>query len=381
MAVYREQWDQIMISFITTFIPNPRINKRIEVAKEIDDVSVICARRKDADIYSSNFRDVKYFILDLTIPSHRSFYKRFYCFLLLYFFVSRQLRILHPQIIHVQGLDCLFIATLHKAFHHVSVVYEVADVREYLYSRQTLFFPFILKRLEVFLLKFISTLIVTSELFYNDFYIKYVSSKKVIFIPNVPNLKYFSSYNKKQHRMFTIGFIGAIRYLDQLKMLIDATRSLPVKVIFSGSGISMEDEKELIDYSKTSSNIEFTGKYVYKTDIAGLYEKVDCVYAVYNADNKNVQIALPNKLYESVYCELPIIVSSNTYLGKIVSEFGVGVAVSHKSPQELHNAIERMVSSPSYYRSIVNNCRKNKDAMLKTSSLDELKQTFISLLH
>ena len=367
-----------MIVFITSFIPNPRINKRIEIAQGVDSVSVICVRRKDADIFTPNIQNVDYSILELDIPSHNNLFKRIQCFLKFFSFVFKRLRLLRPRILHVQGMDCLFLAVVYKTFHKTAIIYEVSDVREYFYSKRTTLYPIILKNIEAFLIKFISKLIVTSDQFYNQFYCKYLPPYQMVYIPNIPNLQCFSSYHKTKHPLFTVGFIGGIRYIDQMKMLISLTHSLPLKVIISGGAFTQRDEIELIEYSKSYPNVVFTGKYVYKTDIAELYEKIDCVYAVYNADNKNVQIALPNKLYESVYCELPIIVSSNTYLGEIVSELGVGVAVSHKYPQELFDAIKKMISDPSYYQNLVDHCIRNKARLLNNTSLDELKQIYTS---
>ena len=133
------------------------------------------------------------------------------------------------------------------------------------------------------------------------------------------------------------------------------------KLLFAGGGGTDDDYSEIKNYCKNKNFVEFTGKYNYNNDIASLYGRCDVIYSVYDADNPNVKIALPNKLYEAVYCELPIIVAKETYLSDIVNKMGVGVAVSHKNADELVCQLRRLMSEPEYYQKFEYNCRKYKD--------------------
>ena len=84
------------------------------------------------------------------------------------------------------------------------------------------------------------------------------------------------------------------------------------------------------------------------------------MYAVYDADIKNVQVALPNKLYEAVVCEIPLIVAKNTYLEEIVEQWGVGIAVDHKSVAELVDALNMLRSDRAQYLKIQEACRTHQ---------------------
>lgn len=137
-------------------------------------------------------------------------------------------------------------------------------------------------------------------------------------MPNIPEAAPFAKYKRKTRGKFTVGFIGSIRYLKQMKMLVDAAERAGCNVLFAGAGVTTSDYLHIIEYCKDKYFVTFTGKYNYNEDIANLYGAVDCIYAVYDADNPNVRIALPNKLYEAVYCKLPIIVAKGTYLSEIV---------------------------------------------------------------
>ena len=208
----------------------------------------------------------------------------------------------------------------------------------------------------------INKLIVTSERFYDRYYIKLIKKDNVVFIPNIPNLDAFKSYQKRirNKKKFTVGFIGGIRYLSQIKMLVDVAEITQINILLAGAGGNEADYKEILNYCQDKKYVKFTGKYDYIKQIASLYEMVDCIYAVYDADNPNVKIALPNKLYEAIYCELPIIVAKETYLSEIVDKWGIGVSVDHKSPYELQIVIENLVNNLDYYHSFKKALNKYK---------------------
>jgi glycosyltransferase involved in cell wall biosynthesis len=56
----------------------------------------------------------------------------------------------------------------------------------------------------------------------------------------------------------------------------------------------------------------------------------------------NNKIALPNKLYEAMYFQVPIITSKGTYLGELVDEYGIGNIVKCCDKEELLNTMTSM---------------------------------------
>ena len=74
-------------------------------------------------------------------------------------------------------------------------------------------------------------------------------------------------------------------------------------------------------------NVVFLGKYNYKEKICSIYEQIDCVYSLYDTSIKNVKVALPNKLYEGAFCNLPFIASKGTYVGELIEKYNFGIAV------------------------------------------------------
>lgn len=363
-----------MTCFLLTYVPDPRMNKRIGLAKEIDSVSVICVRRRGMDLWEPFHRDVPHNILALEMPSIRHPVRRLFACLHFFRYAFQKLRQAHPDIIFCEGIDCLLIAVLFSLLKKTSIIYEVSDIREcYLADRKTVLTR-IFSSFEKLLLKKVSLLIITSEMFFDAYYRSLIDKDRVLYIPNSPDLRFFNDYRKCPHENFTIGFIGGIRYLNQLKMLVDAgSRIDGVSVFIAGGSGESNMEAELKAYAEGQKNITFLGRYDYATQICGLYEKADCIYSVYDADNPNVRVALPNKLYEAVYCELPIIVANGTNLANVVNKYGVGISVPHDDANGLADGIRRLMKRDSFYLSLVKNCHKRKNEILSTDALTRLK--------
>lgn len=357
---------ELKVCFLLTHVPNPRMNKRINVYKKYGEVSVICTRRKSQNIWNPQVEDVEYNIFDIDLPASSHLFKRAWMSQEYQKKALKILRRIKPNILYCGGLDSLMIATKYeKDNENIDIIYEVADLREtYIEKPKN-----IIKKLLVNIVKYkerkifhnVKWLVVTSPEFYNKYYYKLIEDKKMVFVPNAPDQEVFSHYKHKSSGKFTIGFIGGIRYLKQMKMLVDVAGELDCEVLFAGAGGTSTEYAEITDYCKDRKYVTFTGRYDYEKEIAEIYGKVDCVYAVYDASNPNVRIALPNKLYEAIVCELPIIVANGTYLAELVNKWGVGCSVSYTDSYELKKEIIKLMNDQNYYNKFVHACRKIND--------------------
>lgn len=363
------------VCFLLTHVPNPRINKRIEVFKRIAETKVVCTRRASQNIWEPT-QDVEHFIFDVDLPSAKHIVKRYIMSQDFQKQALNKLEEIKPNLIYAEGLDSLIIAKKYKQRNNMKLFFEVADLRENYVERpkkivDRMITDVLLKK-EKKVFSIVDFLIVTSPKFYDIHYKNLISKEQTLFIPNAPDAEIFKDYKRKENGPFTIGFIGGIRYLNQMKILVDAAKEVGINVVFAGAGGTSSEYNEIKKYCEGMTNISFTGKYDYNSEIAGLYGKVDCVFSVYDADNPNVRIALPNKLYESIICELPIVVAKGTYLSELVDEWGVGVSVGHTSVQETVLAFKRLKEDSAFYESIVENCRKLKKDFLGSEWQDKL---------
>ncbi len=250
-----------------------------------------------------------------------------------------------PRCLHVSKVDSMLMAAFYKKHSRTkpAIIYDISDLHTLSYNDKKDVKSQIIKKIlwiiEKYICKQVDYILITSPKFFDEYYNSFYSIDQVIFVPNAPDISCFEGFKKKESGKFTLGFIGSVRYYNQMTKLIDVSTEMGVDVLIAGSG---ESEQALREYSRGKNNVTIFGKYDYKTQIKDLYESIDCVYALYDTSIKNVRIALPNKLYEGAFCGLPFIASKGVYVAELIEEYGFGVAAEDGNVNDLKRAIEKV---------------------------------------
>lgn len=354
------------LAFVFGHVPDPRMYRRIMALKDSYQVYVVCVRRINQNVFiQKDIPGVTQIVKDMELPTLSQLFQRMKASRKYRKYILDSLSSIQPSIIYAEGMDTLMAVNKYASNHKVKVIVEVADLRECFIedmpkSPIRRMIDSIICYKEKKLFKCVNLLVLTSMKFFDVHYKKFYSKEKVFFLPNMPELNAFNSFVRKENKdAFTVGFIGGLRYLRQMYLLVDAASVAGVNVIIAGAVAESADA--FMNYCKDKKYVKFIGRYNYDNDIARLYGMMDCIFSVYDADNANVRIALPNKLYESVYCGLPIIVAKKTYLSELVEEWGVGVAVSHTDKNDLANILAKLRDDTDYYNSIVSNCDRKRN--------------------
>src|SRR5690606_18847385 len=74
--------------------------------------------------------------------------------------------------------------------------------------------------------------------------------------------------------------------------------------------------KEAEQLSQLFSNVHFLGAFKNPNDLPLIYDGIDVVVSCYDIVDFNERILEPNKLYEALYFQKPIIVSDGTFLSE-----------------------------------------------------------------
>ena len=124
------------------------------------------------------------------------------------------------------------------------------------------------------------------------------------------------------------GFVGGIRYESVFAFAKILLEYFPQHEFhFYGDFVSPKTElffKPLKKYK----NCFFHGKFKSPDDLPQIYSQIDLLLSTYDAYDINVRYAEPNKLYESIFFNTPIIVSSNTFLSDKVRRLGIGYDIN-----------------------------------------------------
>ena len=344
-------------------LPEPIVYKRVEAEKEAFDLHLVYWDWGMENLVPKKVDGYEEHRIEIAArrdPLHRLIpYVRF---LLRALALLLQLR---PDVIHCCGLDALFAAALKNKIdmHGKSrILYEVADLHALQITPQESIARRLLQRTiiraEESCCKQVDILVTTSEKYYDTYYHRYILAEKHFDFPNVPDLSALRAYRPKDHtKDFTVGYIGGVRYKKSLRNLVTAAESCGIGLMMAGFEVgSAEIESLCRAYEKG----EWVGRFDYNTQIATLYERCDVIYSVYDPEDENTKLALPNKLYESIYCGLPILAASGTFLGELVTQWGVGVAVSPDTPDETATVLAALQADADYYQTFVQHCASRR---------------------
>lgn len=129
-----------------------------------------------------------------------------------------------------------------------------------------------------------------------------------------------------------LGYIGLYRYPNTVvKMARIVGEKFKDRYEFHFSGISNDvGIKTLIaDLCDKYPNIYEHGPFRNPDDLERVYSTIDVVAANYDTAGNNERIAEPNKLYESIFFNKPIIVSEGTFLSEKVNKIGCGFVINN----------------------------------------------------
>lgn len=349
------------ITFLLAFSPNPRMTKRLRALNPGNDLFLIYWKMHDDYLWGGSWNDIRSKEIWIrTKPGEplKRIGKTFRFFIL----ALRELRRERPECLYVQNLDMLLLASVYRAIWNrgARLIYEIADIHPILIQppRSLLekIIQTLLRRTEKKLCGRIHLLVNTSDKYYDDYYSDFIPREKLLVIPNAPEKDAFLTYRKKEAGPFTVGFIGAVQFKEELKLLIDAAGETGVLVRIAGSEVG----SEIRDLCKRKG-VYYHGSYNYDQEIARLYGEIDCVFAVYDAKDKNVRLALPNKLYEAIQCELPILVAKGTYLSELVENLGVGISLEHDSRDSFKSVLQDLKNNQELLGEIRKKCIEAKD--------------------
>ena len=122
-----------------------------------------------------------------------------------------------------------------------------------------------------------------------------------------------------------IGFVGYVRFFEINTKLLDIFKNdSRFELHYYGS-----HAEYLQEYARKNgiNNARFHGSFPIQD--TNLYlEKIDVINNLYGNQTKSLDYALSIKLYNGVWCRLPILVCPGTYMEKVANEYKIGYTVN-----------------------------------------------------
>jgi len=129
-----------------------------------------------------------------------------------------------------------------------------------------------------------------------------------------------------------------------------------VVFVLIGGGELEDYYKKLAVERKVIDQVFFIGKFS-QEDLHKLTPAADVGIALIENISKSYFYALPNKLFEYIMAEVPVIVSNLPQMKEIVEKFNVGFSVDPDNRDELISALKNLKSDEMLYKKFKQNCK------------------------
>lgn len=254
---------------------------------------------------------------------------------------------------YVRGLELAFFMSL---FSKKRYIYEECDL-VHTYMRNALMVK-IFEKIDLYTIKRSILTVFTSEGFLKYHFGDCTPDNVYILTNRLPiSVTSLQKIPKKTYNIssLSIGFVGFIRFKSIYNFSRVICESFP-NITFHFFGIATDDkDKQLFAQLATYPNCIFHGAFRNPDDLPKIYASIDLVLATYDVDNDNVRYAEPNKIYEAIYFDTPIIVSSSTYLAEKVKKLGIGFDVDATSENSIVTFINNLTEAK--FSSIIENLK------------------------
>ncbi len=164
-------------------------------------------------------------------------------------------------------------------------------------------------------------------------------------VKNVPN--YFENGDLEKNEFPTVFYQGALNKDRGLEELIQAFSFLEnTQLQIAGDGDIVEGLKTLVLNLKLTEKVTFLGKIPFE-ELRKHTSKAHLGVTLEKDTNLNYKFALPNKLFDYISCNLPVLSCDLIEIKNIVEKYDIGITISEIKPEIIAENIQFMFENQS----------------------------------
>jgi glycosyltransferase involved in cell wall biosynthesis len=258
------------------------------------------------------------------------------------------------DIVHAVDLDTFIPALLAAKLKKKKIIYDIFDF----YVDMVKFPPTIrnfIAKFDIFLMRYADAIIIVDPIRLKQIQRENDSSVTVIFNSPLDNNHIVGTEFHNLEGYFKIFYAGGLFQDRDFATIIEVVKKFDnIKLEFAGWG---QYEKELIKLIDNESHITFIGIIPYDEVLKKTFQS-DLLFAFYDPSIPNNRYASPNKLFEAMMCEKPILVSDGTAMAEIVRQENCGLVIPYGDSNAIKQAILRLKNDPQLCKQLGANGRK-----------------------
>jgi glycosyltransferase involved in cell wall biosynthesis len=144
--------------------------------------------------------------------------------------------------------------------------------------------------------------------------------------------------------------IKCMQYIDNVKLMI------------VGTGDVEDELKSLTKKLNLNSKVEFTGRIPFE-NLMKITSKADLGISIEDKAGDNYNFGLPNKLFDYINAEIPVLVASLNEMLKIINKYKVGEIAVNDNPKDIAKQMLDILNSEEKLKEYSENCKKAKEEL------------------
>lgn len=164
-------------------------------------------------------------------------------------------------------------------------------------------------------------------------------------VRNVPLANQFEITKHEQHTEKIILYQGAVNIGRGLEQAILAMKYVKnAKLIIAGDGDIKPQLESLVEKENLQNKVEFTGRLPLE-ELTKRTSQADLGLSIEEDLGLNYRFALPNKLFDYIQAQVPVLVTNLPEMAAIVKKYNVGEITSSLEPEKLAEKISEVMKN------------------------------------
>ena len=189
--------------------------------------------------------------------------------------------------------------------------------------------------------------------------------KSILVIKNVPFLNKNHSTNEESFNLLNFNknhkniiYQGSLNKDRGIILMIDAMKYVNANLFFLGSGDLVKEYKENVVKKGLQNKIFFIGRVPFQK-LINITKEFDLGLSFEEDTCLAYRFSLPNKIFDYIHAEIPVLASNLPDISKLISENNIGEVLGSRDPKKTAFQITEMLAKKDYY-SIYLKKAKNK---------------------
>jgi glycosyltransferase involved in cell wall biosynthesis len=341
---------EILIMRSNSVIYDPRVRKIVSSLSKRYSTAVLGWNREGV-----LKKEIDKYIVELRLFGLKAPFGKLYLalyFPLFWFWILIKLFVYKPKIVHACDLDTVLPCYIYTKIFRKRLIFDVFDRYAMSYIPPTYRVLYCMVNMFEELMSGKADVLVTvSEKMQRTFRRKPKHSTIIMNCPEdhfIENVQQEINHNTEFLRLFYSGNIGRNHGLE---VITSAIKDLPrVELIIAGRVI----ERQLLSEILQVPNVKYKG-ILLPADHLTLQACSDVIVGLYNLENPNYAVMLPNKLFDAMMFGKPIITNVGP---EVVHEFNCGIVVDYNDINTIKAEVISLRDNVTLRRQLGNNGRK-----------------------